>query len=61
MTTAGGQTLVDVREGHRFEVSALERYLESRIPRFRGPVRVRQFLGGQSNLPEHRAPPVSAS
>ena len=27
MTTLDTQTLVDVREGHRFDVAALERYL----------------------------------
>src|SRR5439155_8121546 len=44
---------VDVREGHRFEVAVLERYLDSRLPGFRAPVRVRQFLGGQSNPTYH--------
>ena len=39
----------DVREQHRFDVGALERYLRERIPDFRGPIEVRQFRGGQSN------------
>ncbi len=39
----------EVREQHRFDVAALERYLRERIPDFHGPVEVRQFRGGQSN------------
>jgi aminoglycoside phosphotransferase (APT) family kinase protein len=53
MTTPDTQTLVDVREGHRFDVAALERYLAPRIPGFTPPVLVRQFLGGQSNPTYH--------
>jgi len=41
--------LADVRELHRFDVSALQAYLERRVPGFRGPITVRQFRGGQSN------------
>jgi aminoglycoside phosphotransferase (APT) family kinase protein len=55
MTTTETQTLVDVREAHRFDVPALERHLTSRIPGFAPPVRVRQFLGGQSNPTYHLA------
>ena len=40
---------IPVRETHRFDVDALERYLGSRIPGFTGPVTVSQFQGGQSN------------
>jgi aminoglycoside phosphotransferase (APT) family kinase protein len=40
---------IPVRETHRFDVDALERYLGSRIPGFAGPVTVTQFQGGQSN------------
>jgi aminoglycoside phosphotransferase (APT) family kinase protein len=40
---------IPVRESHRFDVDALERYLAPRIPGFHGPVRVSQFQGGQSN------------
>jgi aminoglycoside phosphotransferase (APT) family kinase protein len=40
---------IPVRETHRFDVDALERYLVQRIPGFRGPVTVSQFQGGQSN------------
>ncbi len=38
-----------VRENHRFDVASLERYLRERMPEFRGPLTVRQFVGGQSN------------
>src|SRR5712691_6965286 len=50
---AGEMTLtsdtIEVRETHRFDIAALERYLSPRIPGFAGPVAVRQFQGGQSN------------
>lgn len=42
-------TTTDVLDSHRFDVEALERYLEDRLPGFAGPLRVRQFRGGQSN------------
>ena len=38
-----------VRENHRFDEASLERYLRDRMPDFRGPLTVRQFVGGQSN------------
>jgi aminoglycoside phosphotransferase (APT) family kinase protein len=53
MTTPDTQPLVDVREGHRFDVATLEHYLTPRIPGFAPPVQVRQFLGGQSNPTYH--------
>jgi aminoglycoside phosphotransferase (APT) family kinase protein len=40
---------IEVLETHRFDVAALERYLERRVEDFRGPLAVRQFRGGQSN------------
>jgi aminoglycoside phosphotransferase (APT) family kinase protein len=40
---------VPVLETHRFDEEALRRYLEAHVPGFRGPITVRQFLGGQSN------------
>jgi len=43
----------EVREQHRFDVAALERYLRERVPDFRGPIEVRQFRGGQSNPTYH--------
>ena len=38
-----------VREAHRFDESALERYLERHLPGFRQPWHLAQFEGGQSN------------
>ena len=38
-----------VRERHRFDEAALERYLSTHVPGFVGPIEVRQFAGGQSN------------
>ncbi len=40
---------IEVREQHRFDVAALERYLAGRVEGFKGPLSVRQFGGGQSN------------
>jgi aminoglycoside phosphotransferase (APT) family kinase protein len=45
--------LVEVRDVHRFDVAALERYLAAHVPRFAGPITVRQFQGGQSNPTYH--------
>ena len=39
----------EVREAHRFDVAALERYLRAHVEGFSGPIEVRQFRGGQSN------------
>jgi aminoglycoside phosphotransferase (APT) family kinase protein len=39
----------DVLETHRFEVGALEAWMARHVEGFRGPLTVRQFLGGQSN------------
>ncbi|HXM88813.1 MAG TPA: phosphotransferase family protein, partial [Candidatus Acidoferrum sp.] len=38
-----------VRENHRFDEALLERYLRDHMLDFRGPLSVRQFVGGQSN------------
>ena len=38
-----------VRDTHRFDVAALERYMRGHVAGFAGPLTVRQFLGGQSN------------
>src|SRR3989441_7961591 len=38
-----------VQERHRFDIGALERYLQTRIEGFSGPLEVGQFRGGQSN------------
>src|SRR5207237_4123554 len=45
--------LVEVRDVHRFDVTALERYLSERIDGFRGPIAVHQFRGGPSNPTYH--------
>lgn len=41
--------LVPVRDAHRFDEAALAEYLRRELPGFRGPLRVQQFEGGQSN------------
>ena len=41
--------LTPVRAIHRFDETRLEHYLNDRLPDFRGPLAVRQFVGGQSN------------
>ncbi|MBI3636125.1 MAG: phosphotransferase [Candidatus Rokubacteria bacterium] len=46
--TTTSQT-ADVRDVHRFDIGALERFLATRIDGFRGSLEVRQFVGGQSN------------
>jgi aminoglycoside phosphotransferase (APT) family kinase protein len=38
-----------VADAHRFDVAALESYMLEHIEGFRGPVKVEQFRGGQSN------------
>jgi aminoglycoside phosphotransferase (APT) family kinase protein len=39
----------EVQERHRFDVSALQAYLETHVEGFKGPIAVEQFKGGQSN------------
>ncbi len=43
----------EVREAHRFDVGALERYMRERVEGFSGSLDVRQFRGGQSNPTYH--------
>ncbi len=43
----------EVREAHRFDVGALERYMRERVEGFSGSLEVRQFRGGQSNPTYH--------
>jgi len=43
----------EVRDAHRFDVGALERYLRAHVEGFSGAVEVRQFRGGQSNPTYH--------
>jgi aminoglycoside phosphotransferase (APT) family kinase protein len=38
-----------VREKHRFDISALERYMREHVEGFSGALEVEQFRGGQSN------------
>ncbi|MEX1147627.1 MAG: phosphotransferase family protein [Sphingomonadales bacterium] len=38
-----------VREGHHFDVAALDAYMKAHVPGFEGPLAVEQFRGGQSN------------
>ena len=40
---------IAVRSAHRFDSAALERWLEQEVEGYRGPLRVEQFRGGQSN------------
>jgi aminoglycoside phosphotransferase (APT) family kinase protein len=42
-----------VLEAHRFDIHALETFLTARLSGFRGPLEIRQFLGGQSNPTYH--------
>ena len=39
----------EVRSAHRFDVAAIEAYMQQHVAGFRGPLAVRQFTGGQSN------------
>ena len=41
--------LVEVREAHRFDVAALDAYLNKQLEGWRGNPSIRQFEGGQSN------------
>ena len=43
----------EVREQHRFDVAALERYMRERVEGFAGSLTVTQFRGGQSNPTYH--------
>ncbi len=45
----------EVREAHRFDTRALERYMRAHVEGFSGSLEVRQFRGGQSNPTYHVA------
>ncbi len=47
--TAANSGTTEVREKHRFDESALERFMAENVADFAGPLTVRQFKGGQSN------------
>lgn len=49
----GAAVLIPVLANHRFDEAALCRHLEAALPGFRGPCRIRQFQGGQSNPTFH--------
>ncbi len=44
-----GPETIEVRANARFEIAALERWMEANVAGFRGPLTVEQFSGGQSN------------
>lgn len=41
--------ITEVRSGHEFDQGALERFMDSSVDGYAGPLSVRQFEGGQSN------------
>lgn len=43
------EKLIPVREAHRFDEDRLTEYLEANLAGFKGPLRIEQFEGGQSN------------
>ncbi|MFW6197499.1 MAG: phosphotransferase family protein, partial [Myxococcota bacterium] len=49
MTVEPPKAAGPVRDNHRFDETALEKYLAENIPGFAGPLTVCQFKGGQSN------------
>lgn len=54
MSQAAGQdpgkpTIGEVREAHRLDEAALDRWLAAHVEGYAGPLEVRQFQGGQSN------------
>jgi aminoglycoside phosphotransferase (APT) family kinase protein len=58
--TAAPAGTIEVLASHRFDADALERYLREHVEGFRGPLRVRQFRGGQSNPTYHLQAPDRA-
>jgi aminoglycoside phosphotransferase (APT) family kinase protein len=48
-STADFSGTMAVADRQRFDVGALEGYLRTHVPDFKGPLRVEQFRGGQSN------------
>ena len=49
MSNATAQAGHEFRPGFEFDVARLEDWLRAQLPGFRGPLRARQFSGGQSN------------
>lgn len=58
--TQGAPALVEVLPNHRFDETALVRYLADRLPGFSHGCDVRQFQGGQSNPTFHLTTPEGA-
>jgi aminoglycoside phosphotransferase (APT) family kinase protein len=52
-STPAAAGIMEVRDSHRFDVAALDRYMRERVAGFSGPLTVRQFVGGQSNPTYH--------
>ncbi len=46
---SGGPELIEPLPAHRFETAPLFAYLQAQVEGFEGPLRLRQFQGGQSN------------
>src|SRR5436309_1245958 len=44
-----GGEVTEVRPNHKFDEKRLEAYLAERMPEFKPPLKVRQFVTGQSN------------
>ncbi len=49
LDAAGNAGTTPVRDAHRFDEAALERWMQIHVDGFRGPLTVEQFKGGQSN------------
>ena len=49
MSMEHSTTVMPVAERHRFDVDALERYLQRHVEGYTGPLEVEQFSRGQSN------------
>lgn len=58
MAAPNGTT--EVRTAHRFDEQALAGHLSAHLPRFSGPLSVRQFEGGQSNPTYYLETPAGA-
>ncbi len=41
--------LIEVRDAHKFDAGALDRYMAAHVDGYQGPLQVQQFEGGQSN------------
>lgn len=48
-TPSDTSVLTEVRDAHRFDVGALDKYLLAHLDGYRGKPEIKQFEGGQSN------------